>query len=176
MERCRASQRRACHIYHSPAGSAARCGRRERAGLRWPSATWRQLEDWCGAAGVAADLPGPSRHAFVLAKDRMVSAQGSLPLCMYRRNPPIPHKPLPRCLPALSLRHPDQAQRRAAAQPGPPSAVASLRDHEELAMELRHHHVVPRHVRRSRARQSEVEAADQVCNGHVHFHVREIDA
>lgn len=40
-------------------------------------------------------------------------------------------------------------------------------------MELRHHHVIPRHIGRLRARQLEVEAAHQVPNCHVHFHVCE---
>lgn len=43
----------------------------------------------------------------------------------------------------------------------------------EVAVELRHHHIVPYHGFHRRVHQFELEAADDVGNGHVHFHVRE---
>lgn len=40
-------------------------------------------------------------------------------------------------------------------------------------MELRHHHIVPHHGLLRRVHQLELKAADDVGNGHVHFHVSE---
>lgn len=43
----------------------------------------------------------------------------------------------------------------------------------EVAVELRHHHIVPHHGFLRRVHQLELETTDDVGNGHVHFHVRE---
>jgi hypothetical protein len=53
------------------------------------------------------------------------------------------------------------------------SIFATLRHYKQLPMKLWNDHVVPYHVGRCRTRQLEIEAADQVRNGHVHFHVRQ---